>query len=80
MGLLEKVDFEYRYLNSETFYRQFWQLGASFRRSGFLVTFPVLDDLRLARYRRLLSKRVIGAPAQFIVLSFVSIYLRTEAV
>ena len=78
MGLVRKVDFEYDYLNNETYYRQFWQLASVFRRSGFRVTFPVLDHRRLEPFRPLLAQGLIGKPAEVLILSFVSIHLRTE--
>jgi SAM-dependent methyltransferase len=78
MNLRQKVAFENEYLNNETFYRQFWQLGASFRRQGFSVSYPVLEHPKLERLSRLLSIAPIGTIAKVPILTFASIHPKTR--
>ncbi len=78
MTLKEKVNFEYRYLNDQTYYRQYWQLGRAFRDAGFAVDYPVLNHRKLDRLRPLLARKGVRGPAQLAILTFVSIHIRTR--
>jgi SAM-dependent methyltransferase len=70
--------FSFRFIRDNTFYRSYGTVAREFRRVGFRVSAPILQHRRLIRFRQTLALPGVARIARPLLLTFVTVYIKTH--